>query len=303
MPNWSSGSWSSAVASSRILHLFAKQRSIASPFQETFARNSLSRQLLSSHGVLARTFGAASDQVVPKWQGTPHPALTSLHAARRSSLEKRILKKLRRSGTLIPAVLQRYHEQDLFLAVSIEPLYADLHIHRRYARTRNHPNAFCGPLYNLFVYDTEAEAIAAQKGSREPPELCFRAVLKQLHIDPLSSMPIHAGLYAFDLTGRLHPHGFRMRLPVRPVDIEDCADLRFGYVNQIVRAVDVFVAPDSIPPPFLSISVGQRRLGERLYGRDITCPPGVRLAHGTEALMVLKLTRVSRSRADAEMNA
>jgi hypothetical protein len=257
-------------------------------------RKGVARLLCSLAGVGSRMSGQVPSAVEPVWYGTPHPALTNLHAAYRDSLEKRVLRELRRSGVLIPAVLQRYRQPDLFLSVPLEPFFADLQVHRRYARTRNHPNAFCGPFYNLFVYDTEAEAMAAHKGSRTPSGLCFRAVLKQLHIDPVSTMPIHAGLYAFDLSGRLHPHGFRTRLPVRPVDTEACPDLRFGYVNQITRAMDVYVSPDTIPPPFLPISIAQLRLEERRYGRDVLCPPGVRLMHGADALLVLKLVRTSR---------
>jgi hypothetical protein len=284
-----------ALASARVQPQVASR--VARSLQESRwgLRNQQHRQAAQA-ATVQKASAAVEQSPGPQWLAPLHPALTSLTGMLRPNRASSARSRNRHSKTMIPAVIQRYQQPDIYLSVPLEPLYADLHVYHRCARNRRNSLTFCGPLYNLIVYTDEAALSAVQNGSAQPLDHCYRAVLRQLQIDPVNMLPIHAGFYAVDVSGVLHPRGFRMRLPVRPTDLEECPDLQLGFVNWIVRAIDVFVERDVIPPPFLAISVARMRLEERRYGRDICCPPGIRLAHGIEDLLILKLNRSARTR-------
>lgn len=232
---------------------------------------------------------------VPDCITKPHSSLTTIHTAFRRHIDKPALRALRKTGTFIPGVLQRYHQPDLFLEVPVKPLVRDLVDNHRFVPTKAPNSAFSGPIYNLLVYETRDDAEKAAKGLVHEPTLSFHAAANQMRIHPLTESPVHVGFYAYDRTGVVHPRGVRLRLPIRIIGTEKCDALRFGYVNHITRAVDVYVEHHVIPPAYLVVDIETLSGGASRYGRDIPCPAGVSLVAGDEQLQIVKIVGTARA--------
>ncbi|KAK4536262.1 hypothetical protein CDCA_CDCA08G2287 [Cyanidium caldarium] len=226
----------------------------------------------------------------------PHPALSTLHAARRTGMEKRDLRQLRRDKHVIPAVLQRYQQPDWYLVAPVAPLRRDVHHSRRFVWGGAPNSLLSGPLYNLAVHASmaEAEEAAAQEAPGDKA-VWFHAVARQLQLHPVSEEPLHVGFYAYDRTGVIHPNGVRLRVPLRAVGMEKNEALRFGYINQLAWSVEILVAHDVVPPTHLEADVSALAIHRSCYGRDIACPPGVRLPPGGDAQQLIKICRDRRA--------
>lgn len=117
------------------------------------------------------------------------------------------------------------------------------------------------------LYDVEVEG-----GSK------FKALLKEIQVDPVTRQLLHVDLYAVDMKRPL-----RVEVPIeltgKPAGLIDG-----GLLSQVLRRVEVQCLPDHIPGKIVA-DVSPLKVGDSLHLSDLKLPEGVKLtAHGDEAV-------------------
>lgn len=106
----------------------------------------------------------------------------------------------------------------------------------------------------------------------------FKALLKEIQVDPVTRQLLHVDLYAVDMKRPL-----RVEVPIelsgKPAGLIDG-----GLLSQVLRHVEVQCLPDHIPAKIVA-DVSPLKVGDSLHLSDLKLPEGVKLtAHGDEAV-------------------
>jgi large subunit ribosomal protein L25 len=109
----------------------------------------------------------------------------------------------------------------------------------------------------------------------------FKALLKEIQVDPVTRQLLHVDLYAVDMKRPL-----RVEVPIeltgKPAGIIDG-----GLLSQVLRVVEVQCLPDQIPAKLVA-DVSPLKVGDSLHLSDLALPEGVKLtAHGDEAVALV----------------
>jgi large subunit ribosomal protein L25 len=120
------------------------------------------------------------------------------------------------------------------------------------------------------LYDVEVE------GGKK-----FKALLKEIQVDPVTRQLLHVDLYAVDMKRPL-----RVEVPIeltgKPAGIIDG-----GLLSQVLRVIEVLCLPDHIPGKIVA-DVSPLKVGDSLHLSDLKLPEGVKLtAHGDEAVALV----------------
>ena len=95
-------------------------------------------------------------------------------------------------------------------------------------------------------------------------------LLKKVDINPLSRRPVHADLYALDLTKPVRV-SVEIRTEGKPAGIADG-----GLLSVVNREVEIEVLPNDIPDAF-TLDVSHLGVGESVHVSDIKLPAGVKM--------------------------
>lgn len=110
-----------------------------------------------------------------------------------------------------------------------------------------------------FIYDVEIEG---EKG--------FKALIKDLQVDPLERVVIHVDLYAVDMTKPI-----RIEVPIELVG-KPAGAIEGGLLSQVMRVVEVLCLPDKVPSS-LSLDVTHLNIGQSVHSDSIDLPDGIEL--------------------------
>ena len=96
-------------------------------------------------------------------------------------------------------------------------------------------------------------------------------LVKELQRDPVSSVLLHADLYAVDVDKPIE-----VKVPVRIVGTPLGVTFGGGILDFPLREIEVLCLPRAIPED-LPIEVGNLQVGDSIHVRDIALPTGVEL--------------------------
>ena len=173
----------------------------------------------------------------------------TIEAQERQAGTKGVAHKLRKLGR-VPAVAYGPSTAPRFLALDPKTFVLQRH---RYGRSH--------------IYQVNVEGAGS-----------FKALIKDIQVDPLSRSILHVDLYAVDMKRPI-----RVEVPIeltgKPVGLIDG-----GLLSQILRKTEVQCLPDNIPEKILA-DVTPLAVGSSLHLSDLKLPEGVKLtAHGDEAV-------------------
>ncbi|MBI3178565.1 MAG: 50S ribosomal protein L25, partial [Deltaproteobacteria bacterium] len=107
------------------------------------------------------------------------------------------------------------------------------------------------------VYDVE---VAGQEG--------FKALIKEMQLDPVSQALLHVDLYTVDMTRKIKVPVL-VELTGKPLGVVDG-----GLLQHILRTAEVQCLPDRVPAK-LTVDVSALKIGGAVHLSDIKLPEGV----------------------------
>ncbi len=158
----------------------------------------------------------------------------------------------------------RGKEPDVLLRVPLKPIGTDYNA-GLYALQKRGKVKFCGPLYELIIRpDPEGYA-----DNVDIPEQPVRVQPMGMLVHPISDKPV-----GLNFVLRPENEAVRMRVPIRYINEEKCVGLRTGgWVNSVMQAVDINVAPGVRPPLYATQDLadlklhGKATIGELTFER------------------------------------
>jgi large subunit ribosomal protein L25 len=122
-----------------------------------------------------------------------------------------------------------------------------------------------------------------------------QVLVKEIQIDPVSRVYLHADLYAVNLTEMIH-----VSVPIHIVGSAAGVALG-GVLDHALRVVEVQCLPNAIPEEF-GVDVTALEVGQSLHVRDLTVPEGVEVL-GDQSLSIVSVVAPTTTAADAEAEA
>ncbi len=162
----------------------------------------------------------------------------------------------------------------------VEPRLDGKHHCRALRKAKKIPGVLYGSMANVNVCMAENDVI--KFNSRKFDNALFTikspikeangkvVLLKKVDINPLSRRPVHADLYALDLTKPVRV-SIEIRTEGKPVGIADG-----GLLSVVNREVEIEVLPNDIPESFV-LDVSHLGVGESVHVSDIKLPAGVKM--------------------------
>ncbi len=116
-------------------------------------------------------------------------------------------------------------------------------------------------------------------------EVIDQAVLRDLHMHPYKPRVAHVDLQRVSASERLH-----LPVPLHFINQETAPGVKLqgGLIAHLMTEVDVSCLPSQLPE-FLTVDVGNLRVGESIHLSNLTVPEGVTLtdlAHGNDPAIV-----------------
>jgi large subunit ribosomal protein L25 len=120
----------------------------------------------------------------------------------------------------------------------------------------------------------------------EPPRTC-NAILREVQIDPVSRVPIHADFYRIVMT-----EAITVTVPLEFINVpEDRLRRAQALLAPIIRDVEIECLPRDIPE-VIPVDVAALEIGDVLRAEALVLPPGVRLLiDPEEAVVTIEVTR------------
>jgi large subunit ribosomal protein L25 len=95
-------------------------------------------------------------------------------------------------------------------------------------------------------------------------------IIREVQVHPTTRRPVHADLYAPDMTKPVRVH-VAIRLEGRPAGLAEG-----GVLEHMLRDIEIDVLPLEIPE-FISLDVSNLGLGEAMHVSDLKIPAGVKV--------------------------
>ena len=105
-------------------------------------------------------------------------------------------------------------------------------------------------------------------------------LVKELQRDPIFGEPLHADLYAVDLTQAL-----QVSVPIHLTGTAQGVSLGGGILDHALRELELECLPDAIPEE-IAVDVSALDVGDSLHVRDLSLPEGVTLKSAPELPVV-----------------
>lgn len=96
------------------------------------------------------------------------------------------------------------------------------------------------------------------------------ALIKEVHVNPLTRRPEHVDLFALDMTKQVRV-SVEIKLEGKPIGISEG-----GLLNIVSRQVEVECLPTEIPD-FIVADVTNLGVGDSIHASELTIPAGVKL--------------------------
>lgn len=163
------------------------------------------------------------------------------------------------SHSRIPSCLQgRGKVPDLLINVPIDPILQDLH-NRLFAPQKLGKVKWSGPLYQL-------QLLPDPSGAPSPlPVQTIRVKPHNMQLNQITEVP---KTIAFMYCPEEEP--VRVRIPIRYINEEKCPGLKEGgWLNCIIPAIDINVAPFTRAPLFATLDIGNLHLKDRKTVADL----------------------------------
>lgn len=109
-------------------------------------------------------------------------------------------------------------------------------------------------------------------------------LVKDLQREPIYGVPLHADLYAVDLTQTIV-----VQVPVRLTGIAHGVRVGFGILDHSLRELELECLPMAIPSE-IAVDVTDVELNQSLHVRDIALPEGVKLRTDADLSVVSVVT-------------
>jgi large subunit ribosomal protein L25 len=109
-------------------------------------------------------------------------------------------------------------------------------------------------------------------------------LVKDLQREPIYGVPLHADLYAVDLTQTII-----VQVPVRLTGIAHGVRVGFGILDHSLREIELECLPTAIPSEIV-VDVSDVELNQSLHVRDIALPEGVELRTDSDLSVVSVVT-------------
>ncbi len=192
-----------------------------------------------------------------------------LNAEMRSAKGTGASRRLRRAGK-VPGILYGAGKDPVMLSFEHDPLWH---------KTRH--EAFYTSILSIKVNG----------------EVIDQAILRDLHMHPYKPRVAHVDLQRVSATERLH-----LPVPLHFINQETAPGVKLqgGLIAHLMTEVDVSCLPSQLPE-FLTVDVGNLRVGESIHLSNLTVPEGVTLTdlvHGND-LAIVTIT-VVRETVEAE---
>lgn len=155
----------------------------------------------------------------------------------------------------IPGFLQgRGKQPDVLLRVPLKPIDDDYNA-GLYCLQKKGKVKLCGPLYELVIHP-DPDGFADHD---EIPDVPVRVRPMGMLVHPLTDKPV-----GLNFVLRPENEPVRVRVPIRHINEEKSIGLRAGgWLNTVLQAVDINVAPGVRPPLYATQDVA----GLKLHGR------------------------------------
>jgi large subunit ribosomal protein L25 len=177
--------------------------------------------------------------------------------------------------------------------LTVEPRLDGKHHCRALRKAKKIPGVLYGSMANVNVSMAENDVI--KFNSRKFDNALFTikssikeangkvVLLKKVDINPLSRRPVHADLYALDLTKPVRV-SVEIRTEGKPVGIADG-----GLLSVVNREVEIEVLPNDIPDSF-TLDVSHLGVGESVHVSDIKLPAGVKMISALDLTLAVVTT-------------
>ncbi len=174
--------------------------------------------------------------------------------------------------------------------LTVEPRLDGKHHCRALRKEKKIPGVLYGSMANVNVSMAENDVI--KFNSRKFDNALFTikssikeangkvVLLKKVDINPLSRRPVHADLYALDLTKMVRV-SVEIKTEDKPVRIADG-----GLLSIVNREVEIEVLPTEIPDSF-TLDVSHLGVGESVHVSDIKLPDGVKMISAQELTLAV----------------
>lgn len=172
----------------------------------------------------------------------------------------------------------------------VEPRLDGKHHCRALRKAKKIPGVLYGSMANVNVSMAENDVI--KFNSRKFDNALFTikssikeangkvVLIKKVDINPLSRRPVHADLYALDLTKMVRV-SVEIKTEGKPVGIADG-----GLLSIVNREVEIEVLPTEIPDAF-TLDVSHLGVGESVHVSDIKLPAGVKMISAQELTLAV----------------
>ncbi len=177
--------------------------------------------------------------------------------------------------------------------LSVEPRGNGKHANRALRKSMKVPAVIYGAVTNVNVSIAENDVI--KYNSRKFDNALFTlkssikdangkvVLFKSVDIHPLTRRPVHADLYALDLTKTVRV-SIEIKTEGKPAGISDG-----GLLSIVNRQVEIEVLPTDIPES-LTVDVSHLGVGESVHVSDLKLPAGVKMISAADLTLAVVTT-------------
>lgn len=174
--------------------------------------------------------------------------------------------------------------------LTVEPRQDGKHHCRALRKAKKIPGVLYGSMANVNVCMNENDLV--KFNSRKFDNALFTikssikeangkvVLLKSVDINPLSRRPVHADLYALDLTKPVRVF-IEIKTEGKPVGIAEG-----GLLSVVNREVEIEVLPNDIPDT-LMVDVSHLGVGESVHVTDLKLPAGVKMISSADLTLAV----------------
>lgn len=177
--------------------------------------------------------------------------------------------------------------------LTVEPRAHGKHANRALRKAMKVPGVIYGAITNVNVCMAENDVI--RFNSRKFDNALFTlkssikdangkvVLIKSVDIHPLTRRPVHADLYALDLTKTVRV-SIEIKTEGKPAGISDG-----GLLSIVNRQVEIEVLPTDIPEN-LTVDVSHLGVGESVHVSDLKLPAGVKMISAADLTLAVVTT-------------